>query len=131
MRLIDADALKESIDKCDICDICPDKAIGCSYDCGFPDALDYKWEKLIDAQPTIEVPKWIPCSERLPSAEGWYFVTIENDKTKKRRAEQDLFAVEIAINHGHQPYKFCKDGYRQTVIAWMPLPQPYKETDHE
>ena len=54
MRLIDADALKKSIDECDICNICPDKDVRCDYDCDFPDFLSPKWEALIDAQPTIE-----------------------------------------------------------------------------
>ena len=54
MRPIDADALKKSIDECDICNICPDKDVRCDYDCDFPDFLSPKWEALIDAQPTIE-----------------------------------------------------------------------------
>lgn len=62
-RYIDADKLKESIDNCDICNICPDKDVRCSYDCGFPDALDYKWEKLIDAQPTIDAVEVVRCCE--------------------------------------------------------------------
>lgn len=70
--------------------------------------------------------QWIPCSERLPEEEGWYLVTIQNDKTRKRRTENDLFAIGIAEAHKHTPYKFCKDGHRQTVIAWMPIPEPYK-----
>ena len=70
--------------------------------------------------------RWTPCSERLPEEEGWYLVTIQNDKTRKRRTENDLFAIGIAEAHKHTPYKFCKDGHRQTVIAWMPIPEPYK-----
>lgn len=74
---------------------------------------------------------WIPCSERLPEEEGWYLVTIQNDKTRKRRTENDLFAIGIAEAHKHTPYKFCKDGHRQTVIAWMPIPEPYKAESEE
>ena len=72
-------------------------------------------------------PNWIPCSERLPEEEGWYITTIENEKTGRRRIENDLFAIGIAEAHGNTPYKFCKDGYRQKTIAWMPLPEPYAE----
>jgi hypothetical protein len=71
--------------------------------------------------------RWIPCSERLPEEEGWYITTIENEKTGRRRIENDLFAIGIAEAHGNTPYKFCKDGYRQKTIAWMPLPEPYRE----
>lgn len=77
--------------------------------------------------PSADRPQeWIPCSERLPKEEGWYLVTIQNDKTEKRRTENDLFAIGIAEAHKLTPYKFCKDGHRQTVIAWMPLPEPYE-----
>ena len=66
MRLIDADALKKSIDECDICNICPERKARCSYDCDFPDFLSPKYEALIDSQPTIEPKrgKWIEHKER-------------------------------------------------------------------
>lgn len=54
MRLIDADALKQSVDECDVCNVCPERKARCSYDCEFPDHLTPKFEALIDAQPTIE-----------------------------------------------------------------------------
>lgn len=54
MRLIDADALKEFIDNCQVCDICPNKKIGCAESCDFPDILTPLWEKVIDEQPTID-----------------------------------------------------------------------------
>jgi hypothetical protein len=53
--------------------------------------------------------------------------TVENEKTGKRRIENDLFAISIAIAHGNKPHKFCKDGYGQRTIAWQPFPEPYKE----
>ena len=85
-------------------------------------------KQLIDEQPTIEPEqRWIPCSERLPEKEGWYITTVESEKTGKRRIENDLFAVDIALAHGHTPNKFCKDGYRQRTVAWMPFPEPYQE----
>ena len=70
--------------------------------------------------------RWIPVSERLPEKEGWYITTVESEKTGKRRIENDLFAIGIAEAHGHTPNKFCKDGYRQRTVAWMPFPEPYK-----
>lgn len=93
------------------------------YDC-FSRIIDDMYNELpsVTPQPT----RWIPCSERLPEEEGWYLVTIQNDKTEKRRTENDLFAIGIAEAHKLTPYKFCKDGHRQTVIAWMPVPEPYK-----
>ena len=109
------------------------------YDCKEYDKEQYcchRWTKVI--RETVEEIKreqqgqqWIPCSERLPEEEGWYLVTIQNDKTRKRRTENDLFAIGIAEAHKHTPYKFCKDGHRQTVIAWMSIPEPYKAESEE
>ena len=71
-RYIDADALKKSIDDCDICNICPDKDVRCDYDCDFPDCLTPKWETLIDSAPSIDIePKhgeWIDRGMRVPSS---------------------------------------------------------------
>lgn len=92
------------------------------YNKAWNDAIKAYWNGLKELPSESE---WIPCSERLPEEEGWYLVTIQNDKTRKRRTENDLFAIGIAEAHKHTPYKFCKDGHRQTVIAWMPLPEPY------
>lgn len=93
--------------------------------CPISDAV-FALDKAIEALSADRPQGWIPCSERLPEEEGWYLVTIQNDKTEKRRTENDLFAIGIAEAHKHTPYKFCKDGHRQTVIAWMPIPKPWK-----
>lgn len=74
-----------------------------------------------------EQDRWIPVMERLPEKEGWYITTVENEKTGKRRIENDLFAIDIAVAHGHTPRKFCKDGYRRKTIAWRLFPEPYME----
>ena len=60
-RYIDADALKKSIDDCDICNICPDKNVRCDYDCDFPDCLTPKWETLIDNAPSIDIVRCKEC----------------------------------------------------------------------
>lgn len=72
MRLIDADALKKSIDDCDICNICPDKDVRCDYDCDFPDCLTPKWETLIDSAPSIDIVRRKP----VVGYEGYYEVDM-------------------------------------------------------
>ncbi len=79
--------------------------------------------------PTIEernTGKWIPCSKRLPEKEGWYITTVESEKTGKRRIENDLFAIDIALAHGLTPNRFCKDGHRQRTVAWCEFPEPWE-----
>ena len=62
-------------------------------------------------------PKWIPCSEKMPKEEGDYLVT-----------DEAAGMAEMLIDK----YIRCDDGkwvwlYSQHAIAWMPLPEPYKE----
>ena len=62
-RMIDADALKEFIEDCGICAICPQRAPRCSYDCDFPDCVTEKWNVAIDAQPTVDAVSVVRCGE--------------------------------------------------------------------
>lgn len=99
MRLIDADALVESIVR----------------------RLDIKTEEYLTAQesvivseiynaPTIEPMEWTPCSEGLPKKYTSVLTTSKNGRVR-----------ENFINACGWSY----DTY--AVVAWMPLPKPYKE----
>lgn len=65
---------------------------------------------LIETVPTIEQPHWIPCSEKLPEEDGVYLVTRLKE-----------IYVDIAR------YWNGEWSSEWPVIAWMPLPVPYKE----
>lgn len=65
---------------------------------------------ILDAQQ-----RWIPVSERLPEEMGTYMTTIDYGKHG--------FAVGQRYYYGQ---KLWED---DCVIAWMPLPEPYKEGD--
>ena len=69
-------------------------------------------ENLPSAQPEQ---RWIPCSERLPEY-GEAVLTINEDED---------YEINHIIDEDNGEW-FC-DG----VIAWMPLPEPYREDDHE
>lgn len=66
---------------------------------------------------------WMPVTERLPEKQGYYFVTYEwrSEKFVDYETGIDWFRggewVETPRN-----YK---------VVAWMPLPEPYKEATNE
>lgn len=64
--------------------------------------------------------KWIPCSERLPSEDGNYLITVE-----------DLRLGHIG-EHTVTMADFYAKGKKWNsivdVIAWMPLPKPYRES---
>lgn len=56
---------------------------------------------------------WIPCSERLPEEKGWYLVYAKNQRPFVAYFKGKTFPLN---NHYHE------------IIAWMPLPEPYRET---
>ena len=97
-RLIDADALIEDINV------------------WFADSyhlIDSVKER-IDAAPTIEQPHWVSCSERLPETNGEYLVT---------RASANLYCYIDIVKKTNVSGDIAND-----IVAWMPLPEPYKES---
>ena len=67
------------------------------------------------------VSEWIPCSERLPKGQGYYICTCK-DGSKYNRA------TVVKWSNGWQ-----LTGARAywIVLAWMPLPNPWKGADDE
>ena len=67
----------------------------------------------------IIVSDWIPCSERLPK---------EDDTVLAIDSLGEYCIAEIWNDCGQ--LKWCSDGYYDIpIIAWMPLPDPYKGVD--
>ena len=99
MRLIDADALIKMMEE------------KCNHDAVLDELVLRVCRGGINLMPTIEVPQWIPCSERLPDKEGKYLVT-------------DIKTIDIDIfthSGNGTPMWFLSDN----VTAWMPMPKPY------
>lgn len=62
---------------------------------------------------------WIPCSERLPE-DGTCVLTCN----KSGHIYREIWGGCYTVNH----YPATKFGYdSETIIAWQPLPAPYKE----
>ena len=86
----------------------------------YPDVKQkYRFELVEDAKDTNVPGKWIPCSERMPE--------------KPRANYYDGYIVQT--RHVMQPFSAYWDGIEWTdddddavddVIAWMPLPTPYR-----
>jgi hypothetical protein len=64
-------------------------------------------------------PRWIPVSERLPETDGTYLTYIENPY------DNELSYVMIC-NYINPKWFPVDETASSNVIAWMPLPQPYK-----
>lgn len=59
--------------------------------------------------------RWIPVSERLPE-DGTYITTLDGELV----GQEEPFTGMCGIENGKWDDEDC-------VIAWMPLPEPYKE----
>ncbi len=148
MRLIDADALRESM----------------YHDTFETDSDMQKWdggcwiryklfENNIDKAPTIKIEqntgRWIPCSDRLPEVkpEGEIEVmgrrqlemmdsTFEISEPVEVTCETDVgYKVTVAqweVDGERRRYWVNDDGgFVDGVIAWRPMPEPYKEVEHD
>lgn len=125
MRLIDADKLKKKVlmwmpsDPCGIAE--KERPIETDI------AVSLMME--IEEAPTIEPePHWIPCSERLPDAEYG-----EGDSVLCCTESGLMYILywdggNWCVPTG-EPYEWVNHitGWHDKVIAWMPLPKPYRE----
>lgn len=110
----------------------------CHTDCQHEEELSLDLEQFIENQPTVEVPQWIPCSERLPEQRDWYLAVFKEPDT----GFIGLPYIADYLMGNHTAYttkdgwiiKDCTDRddceslYHKNLecVAWMPLPQPYK-----
>lgn len=95
----------------------------------------------IAIEATEEQPKvgeWIPCSERLPDKDGTYLCSCDwsiGSFVCVRKFAKDLHSIQkydFPKGSGSGFYYYEEDwGYSKEtdVIAWQPLPEPYKGVD--
>ena len=112
MRLIDAE---------------PIEAWMSDYENSEPYGLDaVKLERMIREAPTIE-PKqeWIPCSERLPEEvrASYWICTDDGYQCQCRWTNVNPFWSDLTTDWHWNPYEAPR--YSE-VVAWMPLPEPWK-----
>lgn len=78
-------------------------------------------------QPTVEPQRWIPCSERLPEkAEGQYWVCTNTGYQCQCRWTDDVYGLG---SNGEWAWKIFDIPQYSHVVAWRPLPEPYKEAE--
>ena len=81
------------------------------------------FEEKLKSMPTIDAePQWIPCSERLPKMKE--IVLITNDKGHVRCGQYR--GVGFFSKNDGRPHWNWKGNTLETVVAWMPLPEPYE-----
>ena len=133
--MIDVDVLKQSLRMGEDCEKCETDWKSCQYDKDYSKMDFCGW---LDDAPTIHPEqRWIPCSERLPEVNGRYLVTrgLNACGAMWNRVYlinySDLMGLKQEMiwwsgNVGKSDFERIDD-----VIAWMPLPEPYKEGSDE
>ena len=112
---------------------CNGKTLALGYAKGIENSIEIVNQLAEEHGKEINVPsKWIPCSERLPVnnkvvlcwvrsttiASGETFIIGSCDRGF-------WFLQTYEIGHHHFPVKDYE------VVAWMPLPEPYKQTEQQ
>lgn len=107
MRLIDADALKGCA--------CTVMEVGVADTYAPRSTFSAVPVRFIDEQPTVEVPRWIPVTERMP--ENTADVLVFRPKMK--------IEIGISCRINDEWLRYGKDLHGNDVIThWMPLPEP-------
>lgn len=92
---------------------------------------------MLDYFPAADVaPRWIPVTEQLPEKYGQYLVTFIPSGgtlwTKVLIARySDLMGIAKPSFHIGEVGKNSFTNISEQVIAWMPLPEPYKGGEKE
>ena len=85
-------------------------------------------EALDMAIKALEQTTWIPVSERLPDNRKEVLVYLSTGRmTIANYNEHKLPFSDKAIGWGYSPINGKIDFAKEDVIAWMPLPEPYRE----
>ena len=86
--------------------------------------------------PSTSISQWIPCSERLPEEDGDYWVTVDPRHVPPRYKSTDVITWHngkwmmadyfVIDGEGQKKPKYIEVPVNIPIIAWMPLPEPYR-----
>lgn len=125
-RTIDADALtKRFVEFCN--KNCPYTAKARNVMCGSC-FMGLALEAVEDA-PTIESQRWIPCSERLPEVGTYVLVSKKPLSFRSNLPNVCMAHRSCDPRSGKEEWNDMLFGKLDDddVLAWMPLPTPYRE----
>lgn len=127
-------AIKELIEENEKCfnqceGACCDVESGiCNCDDGVIVQAIHKMKKYLELANDKNVPSkngWIPVSEKLPEESDYYMACIYNDEADDYDFRKTWFAHADDYDMDESEWRELYDFER--VIAWQPLPEPYKE----
>ena len=96
-----------------------------------------RYDEMVETE--MSLPGWIPVSERLPSAEDCPMDCMVTRRSKYVGNYTDMAVAEADGTWTHEDWKAitikgeatCISTRDADIIAWMPLPTPYKGGDDE
>lgn len=97
------------------------KELQMAYDDGYKQG---RYDEMVETE--MSLPKWIPCSERLPKV-GDIVLGTESYGSVDTWILEESFAGKLYWTDSFEERAFDLE----TVIAWMPLPEPYKGGDDD
>ncbi len=78
----------------------------------------------------LKAQEWIPCNERMPEVSDYYLIQHSRHICQDEMAVAFYSVEEAELDKNYtwefKPFADCKE-----VIAWMPLPEPYKAESEE
>jgi hypothetical protein len=78
----------------------------------------------LETVPSVQPePRWVSCSERLPEHGGRYLISVLDGVNRRTTVAPYLPRCKAWTMTGRMAY--------WKVIAWMPLPEPYKEEEQD
>ena len=85
------------------------------------------------------LPEWIPCAERMPNADDCPMDCMVTRRSKYVGNYTDMAVAEADGTWTHEDWKAitlngkatCISTRDADIIAWMPLPEPYREEAHQ
>lgn len=83
-----------------------------------------KLAKLEDAEDTNVLSKWIPCNERMPEESDYYMACIYDEDVEEYDFRKTWFAHKDDYDMDESEWREIQ--LCERVIAWMPLPEPYR-----
>lgn len=101
-----------------------------------PDVLTKQTMEIQRLNDELDKYRWIPVSERLPEEEGEYICQVESECVcilgfTKDASKVDWLSFGKEFKGKALFYEFDYElgYYEREVVAWMPLPEPYKEAE--
>ena len=89
----------------------------------------------------VQKPQWIPCSERLPEEDGDYWVTVDPRYVPPQYKSTDIILWSngkwmmadyfVIDGEGRKMPEYKAVEVDIPIIAWMPLPEPWRGEEHE